>query len=179
MNFGRNLWLKFSPFQFVFIAFFFYDFTCYLGGYSGSSFLCIVASLAARVSFSRPQKWWSALQPTVLFETGLVCPCLYLKWRGKYFVLCVVWLEDAAYFFGMIAGDVSRCFTWPRVTGAPWFLHLYFAILLHFLSSLNKVGVLWILVLRGGPASLHSESSKIDCVYCWTWRWGDDEHSCT
>ena len=114
-----------------------------------------------------------------LLKRVWVCPCLYLKWRGKYFVLCVVWLEDAAYFFGMITGDVSRCFTWPRVTGTPWFLHLYLAILLHFLSSLNKVGVLWILVLRGGPASLHSESSKIGCVYCWTWRWGDDEHSCT
>ena len=35
------------PFQFLFIAFFFYDFTCYPGGDSGSSFLCIVASLAS------------------------------------------------------------------------------------------------------------------------------------
>ena len=109
-----------------------------------------------------------------LLKRVWVSPCLYLKWRGKYFVLCVVWLEDAAYFFGMIAGDVSRCFTWPRVTGTPWFLHSYLVILLHFSSSLNKVGVFWILA-QGRPClSIFGIVKDWLCVLlnlAVRWRW--------
>ena len=77
----------------------------------------------------------------MLVETGLSLPLFVSQVKREVFcTLCGV-LDGAAYFYGMIAGDVSRCFTWPRVTGTPWFLHSYLVILLHFSSSLNKVGV--------------------------------------
>jgi|TARA_B110000261_G_C12860341_1_gene268114 hypothetical protein len=67
----------------------------------------------------------------MLVETGLSVPLFVSQVKRKVFcTLCGV-LDGAAYFYGMIAGDVSRCFTWPRVTGTPWFLHSYFG---HFIA---------------------------------------------
>ena len=176
MNFGGILWLKFLP---CIHCVFFYDFTCYPGGDSGSSFLCIMTSLASS---------------GIIFyatEVMVYATADYACWNGSECALVCISSEEESILYSVWCIRRRCIFLWHdcrgcqslfymaqgnRNTMVSAFLFWSFYCIFHLAWIRWVFSEFW---LREGPASLYSESLKIDCVYCWTWQWGDDEHSCT